>query len=52
MFFRVQDYNKKDQTVAGECVIQLTKDEGYRYIEFKMKLVDDTWKIVDYIIDA
>jgi hypothetical protein len=52
MFFRVQEYNKEDLTVAGEYVIQLTKDDGYRNIESKMKFIDDKWKIVDYIIDA
>lgn len=52
MFFRLHGYNKQEQIVHGEYAIQLTKDSGYLYLEFNMQLMEGTWKIIDYQLDA
>lgn len=52
MFFRLHEYNKQEQIVHGEYAIQLSKDSGYLYLEFNMQLIDGTWKIIDYQLDA
>lgn len=52
MYFRLHEYNKQEQTVHGEFVIQLTKDSGYFYLEFNMQLIENKWKIINYQLDA
>lgn len=52
MFFRLHKYNKEDQTVYGEYAIQLAKDDGYIYLEFNMRLIEDKWKIISYGLDT
>lgn len=52
MYFRLREYDKQEQLVHGEYAIQLTKDSGYIYLEFNMQLIDGTWKIIDYQLEA
>lgn len=52
MYFTFENYDKESNIASGVYAVQLTKDSGFIYLCFKMILVDDSWKIVDYIIDA
>jgi hypothetical protein len=52
MVARMHKYDKQNQTVNGEYMLQISKDDSFFYLEFTMKLVDGKWKIVDYQVDA
>lgn len=53
MIYRIYDYDDKAKTVYGEYIIQINKDDGCIYLEFRMILdKDGEWKIVNYSLDA
>lgn len=52
IIFRIHEYNDKTKSVDGEYVVKIGPDDGCEYLEFRMTLDNDEWKIVKYSVDV
>lgn len=52
LIFRFHEYDNKTKLAYGEYIVQVNKDDGLIYLEFRMILDNGEWKIISYSVDA